>query len=379
MLSELRGAAPTLLVMTHRLRAAQSADRIVVLDEGGVVEMGTHEVLLAAGGLYARLWRTQRPRGRDRACLIPSSRPSTTTSSAGRSTGGWPPGCGQRRGPPPAGGASVALFPLVTLVELAQPYLIKVAIDDHILKADWAGLTVVGCSTRSASARSTVADGRGLSDGTHRPAGDPRPARRSLQAPADAGSRLLRSHPGRAPDDPCPQRRGGGERGVHQRDLRDRGRRGHAARGGGHHAVDGLASGAGHLRHRAGALRRGRLFAHPRARRLSRGTTTAGPAQRLPAGIHPGHGGDPALRPRGARAPPVPAPQPGLSPVPVHLHDLRGLALRHGEALGFAGAGAAARTGRRHPGRGPDLRRAGRIHPVHQPLCRSGTSAPSTR
>ena len=43
--------------------------------------------------------------------------------------------------------------------------------------------------------------------------------------------------------------------------------------------------------------------AHPRARRLSRGTPTAGPAQRLPAGIHPGHGGDPALRPRGARAP----------------------------------------------------------------------------
>ena len=60
MLGQLRGAAPTVLVMTHRLRAAQSADRIVVLDEGRVVEMGTHDALLAAGGLYARLWRTQR-------------------------------------------------------------------------------------------------------------------------------------------------------------------------------------------------------------------------------------------------------------------------------------------------------------------------------
>jgi ABC-type multidrug transport system fused ATPase/permease subunit len=47
-------------LMTHRLRAAQSADRIVVLDDGRLVEEGTHAALLAGGGLYARLWRTQR-------------------------------------------------------------------------------------------------------------------------------------------------------------------------------------------------------------------------------------------------------------------------------------------------------------------------------
>ena len=56
----MRAAAPTILLMTHRLRAAQGADRIVVLDDGRVVEAGTHAVLLARGGLYARLWRTQR-------------------------------------------------------------------------------------------------------------------------------------------------------------------------------------------------------------------------------------------------------------------------------------------------------------------------------
>jgi ATP-binding cassette, subfamily B, multidrug efflux pump len=39
--------------------------------------------------------------------------------------------------------SSTALFPLVALVELAQPYLMKVAIDDHILRADWAGLAAV--------------------------------------------------------------------------------------------------------------------------------------------------------------------------------------------------------------------------------------------
>jgi ABC-type multidrug transport system fused ATPase/permease subunit len=59
-LGGLRAAAPTVLLMTHRLRAAQGADRIVVLDAGRVVATGTHATLLAAGGLYARLWRTQR-------------------------------------------------------------------------------------------------------------------------------------------------------------------------------------------------------------------------------------------------------------------------------------------------------------------------------
>ena len=52
-------AGRTVLMMTHRLRAARAADRIVVLSGGRVVENGRHETLLAAGGLYAELWRIQ--------------------------------------------------------------------------------------------------------------------------------------------------------------------------------------------------------------------------------------------------------------------------------------------------------------------------------
>jgi ATP-binding cassette, subfamily C, bacterial len=46
----------TTLVVAHRLTQAASADRIVVLEHGTVVEQGTHEALVAAGGRYAELW-----------------------------------------------------------------------------------------------------------------------------------------------------------------------------------------------------------------------------------------------------------------------------------------------------------------------------------
>ena len=52
-------AGRTTFIIAHRLSTVHRADLILVMEDGAIVEQGTHDSLLAAGGAYARLYQSQ--------------------------------------------------------------------------------------------------------------------------------------------------------------------------------------------------------------------------------------------------------------------------------------------------------------------------------
>ena len=52
-------AGKTVIAIAHRLSTIAAMDRLIVLDQGAIVEQGSHQQLIAQGGIYAQLWAHQ--------------------------------------------------------------------------------------------------------------------------------------------------------------------------------------------------------------------------------------------------------------------------------------------------------------------------------
>lgn len=81
---ERQAEARTVLLVTHRIAAASRCDRVVVLEEGCIVEQGTHDELVAAGGLYAAFAEEQKMASELEDLELPSVEPGAVAPVEGR-------------------------------------------------------------------------------------------------------------------------------------------------------------------------------------------------------------------------------------------------------------------------------------------------------